>query len=664
MIGAALFSLLPTALAYVLLCRTGLVRTGLLRFAFACFLGQYVSAWVVFCLALALTGFTSQPLLKASIVAIDVVVLALILWYRQNRVLSLPRSWAAVPIHRLFSPDIAIGVASLAFAYLLFIPHLQQREQGIFRSSVYWDFSIHYPIIQTFVHGDNFPPENESFAGVPMTYHFFFDFLTAIYSTFGLGLVGAMQFVSILSMAVMLLAVAGLGSEWFGSRAVGVLAGLLCVTSSSLRFISPPLVGGKPDWSEPATVFLALARNTIDPYVAGFVPGNPFAYNGNMWNVFYFIAERQMIVGILFLLFCGWLLSVVERIPRPAAFWLGILMGLFLQWHFYISIMVVAAVIWTAMLRPSARRPLLYLLVGYLPVFLGQAVYLKSLLNDAWFLPEIHQYPRLSFDFPTMREYPFSLQNAFGYYVYGYGLKLVFLVLALFLMTRERLPALTVVTGIVVPTFVLISTIQVSPLSIYDNHKWLRPMNVVIDIAVAYALVRMFSRLHRRALTMAAGAPILLLLTASGLMELMPFLNTEPRSMYSDYPNRAIRPIRQNSEPRATFLSAESRDLHLAGRKVYLGNPHDEPGATSLVVTEKLNYPARQEAIMQIYASESAAEFCGLIGEHRIDVVEFGPAARLLPLFPQLEGYPRFETVNRRGERILWINARSGCRPS
>ena len=71
MIGAALFSLLPTAVVYLLLCRTGLVRTDLLRVAFAWFLGQYVSAWIVFCLALALAGFTSQPLFKASIVAND-----------------------------------------------------------------------------------------------------------------------------------------------------------------------------------------------------------------------------------------------------------------------------------------------------------------------------------------------------------------------------------------------------------------------------------------------------------------------------------------------------------------------------------------------------------------------------------------------------------------
>ena len=78
MIGAVLLSILPTAIACVALSRTGLIKSVLLRFAFAWFLGQYVSTIVVFGLATVLALATPQVLLKATIVWIDLLVIALL----------------------------------------------------------------------------------------------------------------------------------------------------------------------------------------------------------------------------------------------------------------------------------------------------------------------------------------------------------------------------------------------------------------------------------------------------------------------------------------------------------------------------------------------------------------------------------------------------------
>jgi hypothetical protein len=256
--------------------------------------------------------------------------------------------------------------------------------------------------------------------------------------------------------------------------------------------------------------------------------------------------------------------------------------------------------------------------------------------------------------------YPYSPQNAIGYYVYGYGLKLVFLAVALVLLWRDRSPGLIVLSGIIVPTFVLVNTVQLSPLSVYDNHKWLRPMNVVVDLAVAYAVVRVLFR-RGPLLATAGGIPVVVLLTLSGFLELMPFLNSRPTIMYAEYPTPAIATVRGQSEPRATFLSGESKELHLAGRKVYLGNPHDEPGATSVLVTEKFNVEPRQQAVEIIYDSEDAAQFCARTGDSRIDVVEFSEGLRTLPVFQRLADFPRFEIRNELGELLVFVDARQGC---
>jgi hypothetical protein len=256
--------------------------------------------------------------------------------------------------------------------------------------------------------------------------------------------------------------------------------------------------------------------------------------------------------------------------------------------------------------------------------------------------------------------YPYSPQNALGYYVFGYGLKVVFLAAALVLLWRDRSPGLVVLSGILLPTFLLINTIQLSPLSIYDNHKWLRPMNVVVDLAVAFAVVRLLFR-RGPLLATAAGVPAIIVLTLSGFMELMPFLNSRPTFIYVEYPSPAIMTIREQSDPRATILSAESKELHLAGRKVYLGNPHDEPGATSVLQTEKFNVDSRNQVAATVYGSETPAQFCARTAANGIDVVDFNESARTNPLFQSLGAFPRFEIRNEIGELLVFVDARRGC---
>ena len=171
------------------------------------------------------------------------------------------------------------------FGYIFFSPHLTDSAGAIRASNVYWDLNIHLPIIQLFALGDNFPAENDSLAGVALTYHFFFDLCVAINTRLGEGFVRGLNYTSIVALAMMLLAGAGLVKELFGSYLAPCVLMVLVVTSGSLRYVFDVE-------SILSTGLVAWFKDVLyaHPYHAAFVPNNYAGYNGNMFNMFYFLA--------------------------------------------------------------------------------------------------------------------------------------------------------------------------------------------------------------------------------------------------------------------------------------------------------------------------------------------------------------------------------------
>jgi len=134
--------------------------------------------------------------------------------------------------------DVIASILIFSLSTFFYWPHLFVEDGVIKRSQVYWDFNIHFPVIQSFVLGDNFPAENMTFSGTPLTYHFFFDLLCAIYACLGLDLIQGLNWASAVSFGMMLLAIYSACIELFKSRGTAMVAVGLVLTSSSLRFLS------------------------------------------------------------------------------------------------------------------------------------------------------------------------------------------------------------------------------------------------------------------------------------------------------------------------------------------------------------------------------------------------------------------------------------------
>lgn len=602
---AILLTILPSILLYPLF--NNIAKSRLLKLSFSWFCGQFIITLLTFLIAVILNLLFSNVLTKAVVITTLILIILLIIISKQINHLILNTTYTTSIV------KILILLLIFIFSWFFYSPHLTVKNGTIYTSPVYWDFKWHAPLIQNFVYGDNFPPQNESFSGLPQTYHFFWGFLVAVYSAAGLGLISAVNFISILSLSFLLISVIGLSEELFDKIAPGLISILLIITSSSFHFVHYFLNNSHLNIGQ---LMLNIFTNTQSPYFFSFIHGNPYSYNGTMTNMFYFLAERQMVPGIILLLFFIFILYKLNAIPKRFLTLIGFLLGFFILWHLYITIMVLCALGFLLIFSKN-RVNILYLFIPFISIFLLILFYFKNLTNSVWFDPIINTYPRLNFNFTTMGwEYAPSIYNIpvfLNYYFYAYGIKIIFLLIGLIILFKKNKKLFIIFLSILIPSFLLINTVQLSPLSIYDNHKWFRPMNVIIDLVAGYAFYSLFSA-KKTSKYIILNITFLILLTLSGIIELMPFLNSKPTKIYAEYNSPLIIEIRKQTAPKSVFLAPDRTEIQLAGRKVFLGDYSGQDLG--------LNTDLRMKIIYQIYTSDTLKTFCALTHKYKIDYVE------------------------------------------
>jgi hypothetical protein len=634
---------LPAALAYVLISRTGLWRSGLLRGAMAWFVGQSFATLLVFGLAMALEPFTTGVLRKAvgAVLSGTAVALAALLWRFRS---SLSDRVRAISWKRAAAVALFFAVCSF-FSWSFFSVHLAQWPAGIWKSGVYKDFNIHYPTIQNFVYGDNFPPQYESFAGAPLAYHFFFDLLVAEHVALGWPLVAALNGISAAAFVTLLALIAGFVEEFAGSFSGGIVAVALTLTSSSLFCLDAIAGSGARSARE---LWRRIWENDANAYQYALMRADGVHYNGAMFNLYYFLAERQLVFGAGLLLAALSVLAVRRRLSGRACALTGAATGLVFFWNVYTALAIGGALAALLAIAPE-RRKTAALLAGWAVVALGAGLATRAMLaRPEWFLPGARAGPRFDLGFTILTgEPPPSLLHALRYWGYGYGLKLALLPLGLLEARRRSRELFLVLVAAIAPAFALVNCVALAPLSVYDNHKWLRPMNILVDAAVALLVWSLLAR--GRTAGRALGAIVLLPLTLSGAIELVPFLRARPVYRYAAYPTDLTRVIREKTPPRAVFLASDPPAIHLAGRKVFLGRRGGPFDAANELSIAPYNTPLRKGVAREIVEAESLPRLCALAGAHGIDFVEVPPGPEAGPGI--LEAYGRSGFAADAGDR-------------
>lgn len=555
-----LYLVLPAIAATRIIAPLGLFSSPCLQIAAPFLLGHVVSTIAITVLATLLVLVTDGVLLWATLL-----------------VLALAALCAAPAFKSMQAPPRYVRLASLLFctvAYCIFSVHLTVKETAVFASPVYWDFPCHLTSIQGFVHGDNFPPQMEVYAGVFQTYHFLANIPMAIFSALGLHPAHAITWYSVVAFTVLLLTIVGVCEEIFTSTAAGLIAVLLALTSSSLRFID---FFRRQDWTSPLTTFQQILTNDLNPYTFSFELSSPYGYQGVMYNLFYFIEERQLLVPAAVFLLTPLIFQKLTELSLRACVALGIGLGLFLLWHAFITAAIAASLLFLIPLNPQRLKATTLLAAS--AVVAGPLIWL---MHSTLSLPEFQalkqEVPRLNFDFisdPRLDFY-FSIPNLVGFYLYGYGLKIFTAATGLFMLrTRSRASAQAFAT-LVITTFTLTNTLQIAPNSISENHKWLRSLGLLLDILSAGALVMLARRgakdvsLIPGALVKSLNATLLMaLLTISGVIEAIPFLRSVPSEQWLYSPSPFDDSIHRNSRPQDVFATSEPQRVVFSGRRVY-----------------------------------------------------------------------------------------------
>lgn len=649
MLTALLITLLPTLLASILLTKVGLKpKSKLLELTLSWFTGMYFITIGCFILSVFFTYFTDNVLMKATyaMLLIVQVILFFVIKDVHHTLISLKHDIFPITQRKLI--NIMLIAFCALFSYYFFAHHLTYNNNQLYTTQIYWDFHWHAALINNFAFGDNFPPENEAFSGLPHTYHYFWGVIGAIYEVAGLNLAVAVNVVSILAFSFLLIGLIGLSEELFKSRVAGFIAVILTLTNSSIHFIF--YFASRKDESL-SQIIQGILTTTEHPWYASFLPGNGLGYNGTMINLFYFLEERQLIFAVVFLLLSIWILHKREELSDKVLFWTGIAMGAYFLWHLYISISVLCAMLFLLAFGKHRKKTAL-LLGGFLLIFGAHYLYFKSVMRSEWFTSKIEEFPRFNTDFGGGEKRPFLLNNFLFSYFISYGAKILFMVLGLYVLFRNNRKVFLVLTAVILPTFILLNTVQLSPSSIYENHKWFRPLNVILDLAAAFILFTFFFS-DRSFLKKAFGMLWIFFLTISGIIELMPFLNTQPTQLYADYPSSISKAVQEYSPPHSSFIGRDKREINLAGRKVFLGN--------NLGGDMAFKKDERGQIILDIYKAKNLTEFCSLTQKYKIDFFEIDKDS-FSPLKEMAPSLPHFTAIAPGNEQVYFIDVKKSCR--
>ena len=649
MILAFIITVLPTLFFYLLFPQIGIYsKSQYLKVTFAWFAGMYFFTFTTFILAVFYSTFTSEDLLKATFTTLFLLTFAFF-FIRKNLKGLLKVTTARLKNYSIITfPNLLLISLCLLFAYFFFAPHLVIENNTIYISPIYWDFHWHAQLIQNFAYGDNFPVQNEAFSGLPQTYHFFWGVFAAIYEVVGLNIADAINIVSILALFFIFMAIIGLSEEFFKTKWIGFIAIILTLTSSSGHALY--YFASFPNQSFAETMHTILTTTQF-PWLLSFIRGNPFGYQGIMFNDFYFLEERQMLFGIIYLLLCVWILFKRHTFTNKLLIWLGVAMGAYFLWHVYLTIMVLCAIIFLAIFGPDKKKSL-FILGGFCSIFFAHVIFFKMIEHSPWFYQDIGNFPRLNFSFASGDNQVFSLKQALEYYSFGYGIKIIFFfVAAIYLWIKKRQHFL-IFCAFIIPTFLLVNTIQLSPANISENHKWFRPMNVLVDIMTAYIVYYVFFR-RDKLLLISLGLFSMFFLTISGVIELMPLLNSTPTQVYAEYPSVITVAIRQNTPPKSTFIGSDTTAIQLAGRKLFLGSPLG--GDLQLKMNE------RRKIIDSIYEAKNIYTFCKITQQYGIDYVEVDALTYFL-LKKQIETFSYFTAMDDYSIRKSFISVQTSCK--
>jgi len=468
------------------------------------------------------------------------------------------------------------------------------------------DLTLHLQVINSFVHSQNFPPQDPTFAGVRFAYPFLCDVLTAMLVRAGASMTSAMW----LQGWVLALALAGLMHYWTRLLTRSHLAGVIAVALV--------LFSGGLGWS---WLFLDLhnSENGLIPLLGHLTHDYTINLDGLFrWGnslTTLFIPQRSILLGVplVIVIFCQWWIVVTAQADyvepknsRDRMLAAGVLAGLLplIHAHSYLVVMVMGGCM--ALIFRRTWRAWVWFVVPAIAVALPQALWLAG-------SGTLHARDYISWHFG----WDHGNLNVVQFWILNLGFFLFALVMALVWRSSEfstPRPLLKYYLPFLL-CFIVPNLISLAPW-IWDNIKVLFYWYLASAPLVALLLAKgLRQKSGWRWITAGALAGMLL---AGGLDVLRVVTDASPNREFTNADMAAAGAVLAHTGPRAVVLNAPTWQsaVYLTGRLSLLGY-------TGWIASRGLDYTQRQADIQQIYAGAPGTP--ALLKQYHVDYVLIGP---------------------------------------
>jgi DNA-directed RNA polymerase subunit RPC12/RpoP len=629
-----------------------------------------IAAWAVVRIAVPNQWESPIPLILLILLGAAAVTLAL----RQHLLTDERRTLAF---------ELILLAAALVFSTWLMDARLSGSPLTV-SSNTWGDTGLHVSLARSFSEGHNYPPEYPFYGGEPIRYHFGYDFFAGALEEAGLPIRLAFNLPGALGFTALILLVFELARWLFRNVAVGLMAVVLLITNGSfafLRYFQLYNVSSVFDFAGISKAVSHLWDRQPAPFSDRYLAVGPYFVEGRVdkisifWTLNVFLTQTHLIVAMATVIFLAYAiirpLRETGHLSTTRSLALGILMGLTF-WLNGILFMGATVFFLAFFFLHGPRAGLLPLLVppfavlmlfGYeidghfyflallfalgslallsdlrqsLP-FLGaagvlalpQAIWLNGGLSNDGGLREHTGYLVDNFRFDHLGSYGDFIE----YWWLNLGLALPLMAIAAFwLKGADRKLMLAVIAIFIFGNFV-----QASRDLGGHNHKIFNLWEILMNVFVAFAFVRIWTLLARdiklsdvtipKRFALAVPATLLsavfVLLVLSGIIDFMVIKNDFRVDVFGDKQS-TVEAIERYTDKDSLFLTAYG-DLYtapaLAGRRLFLGY---QPWAASA----GYDVPRREAATKAIYGAPSKDEACRLLVSEGIDYVQLGPAER------------------------------------
>ncbi len=634
-------------------------------------IGLTVFGLIGFVLAL-LLGLTPLTITLAAVLSLTPFALLIDQPFRQRVLMDLHDSVVKIqpatsrPTAENVGYFLYYTVAAILF-WFIFDRAMLQRPDGIFTGVLnnFGDLPFHLSVITGFAYGQNYPPEDPTFAGVRFTYPFLSDFIAAIFLRCGASLRSSLLLENLLLAIAFLGVLHRWGWEMLRDRLAALVTPLLVLLNGGFGWVLLLGVANKNENGLLGALKQLPASFTV-------IPETTWRWGNAISSLL--VPQRGMLLGLplAVIVFTQWWLATGESAetedgdakevgkesleqrnvrrrkgvnpvgrsrfifnasPMARMIAAGVIAGLLplVHAHSFVVVMMVGAGI--ALLQRRWRLWLVFAAVASLiavPQMLwstsGSAVKASSFF--AWEFGWDH-----------------GQENPVWFWFKNTGLFVPVLVLAILWRGKDYLVSRRLLLFYLPFTlcFIVPNAVKLAPW-IWDNVKVLFYWWVASAPLVALLLVRLWR--EGRAQRVLAVL-LLICLTLAGALDVTSIVSRSGEFQVFD-PNgvRFAEVIKEQTQPRATVIHApiHNTPVFLTGRRSLLGYPGH-------IWTHGLDFAPRESDIRRIYAGAPDAE--QLLHKYDVDYAVVGPNEKAA-MSVNTEFFARFTKVGEAGDYRLY----------